>query len=199
MIASVSRNTRRAGGRNLPTTAITATANAMSVAVGIAQPRRASEPPAALITTKMRAGTTTPPIAAAIGRAARRGSRRRPATNSSFSSRPTTKKKIASRPSDAQAPTLSSRCSSGMPNVKSRTDSYQGAAGLLARTSAANVAASRSDPPRTSLRALERMPFHSACGAREKRAGEEFGDTENTSRERRGNGAEDQRPVRGVV
>src|SRR6478609_1637346 len=59
-----------------------------------------------------------------------------------------------------------------MPKVKSRTDSYHPTAEVLARISAATVAASRSEPPRTSLRALERMPRHSSCGARRRRDGE---------------------------
>ena len=174
-IARVSRNTRSAGGRKRPTTAITATAKAMSVAVGIAQPDAASASPA-VKSRKISAGATTPPAAAAMGSAAARGSRRRPATNSSFSSSPTTKKKIASRPSAAHAPTDSSRCSSGMPNVKSRIAAYQPDAGLLARIRAATVAARSSTPAVTSLRTVERTPRHSSWGATRKMDDEDMDD-----------------------
>ena len=44
MIASVSSSMRNAGGRPLPTSDSTPTAKAMSVAVGIAQPRRVGSP-----------------------------------------------------------------------------------------------------------------------------------------------------------
>jgi hypothetical protein len=43
--ASVSRNARNGVGSADPTTASTASANAMSVALGIAQPTRSSPPP----------------------------------------------------------------------------------------------------------------------------------------------------------
>ena len=66
---------------------------------------------------KIPAGTTIPPIAAAMGSAARAGSRRSPATNSRLSSTPTTKKKIASRPSAAQAERLRFRCSDSGPTT----------------------------------------------------------------------------------
>ena len=102
--ASVSRNVRSAVGRCVDTTASTASAKAMSVAVGTAQPVEVLGMPApTLIATKIAAGTTMPPTAAAIGSAARAGSRRSPATNSRLSSTPTTKKKIASSPSAAHA------------------------------------------------------------------------------------------------
>ena len=73
--ARVSRNERSALGRCVPMTASTASANAMSVAVGIAQPR--SMPPSSLalspwlisaaVTTNRIAGSATPHTAAAIG------------------------------------------------------------------------------------------------------------------------------------
>jgi hypothetical protein len=49
--ARVSRKVRNAGGRNFPTTAMTATANAMSVAAGIAHPWSASGPDCRLTST----------------------------------------------------------------------------------------------------------------------------------------------------
>jgi hypothetical protein len=54
-------------------TASTATAKAMSVAVGIAQPRIAPSPALWVNATKMTAGSTIPPTAAAIGSAAPAG------------------------------------------------------------------------------------------------------------------------------
>ena len=79
-------------------TASTASANAISVAVGMAHPCRASPPVVALTATKIRAGTAIQLRAAATGRAALRGSRRSPARNSRLSSSPATKKKMASKP-----------------------------------------------------------------------------------------------------
>ena len=84
--ANVSRNVRSPLGRCELITARTATAKAMSVAVGIAQPRAVPSP--ALIATNSSAGSSMPPTAAATGSAARRGSRSSPATNSRLSSRP---------------------------------------------------------------------------------------------------------------
>ena len=105
-------------------TASTASAKAMSVAVGIAQPLRASDPPPALTATYTSAGTSIPPTAAATGSAARRGSRRSPATISRLSSSPATKKKIASSPSAAQALSVRSRCSAAGPTTVSLSSSY---------------------------------------------------------------------------
>ena len=67
--ARVSRNERSAEGSEDPMTASTARAKAMSVAVGIAHPRRASPSPPSRVTvaTKTSAGTMTPPIAATTG------------------------------------------------------------------------------------------------------------------------------------
>ena len=113
--ARVSRNIRSADGRWVLITASTASAKAMSVAVGIAHPVRPAPPPAVVTATKISAGTAIPPTAAATGSAARRGSRRSPATNSRLSSSPATKKKIASSPSAAQAARGRSRCSAAGP------------------------------------------------------------------------------------
>lgn len=122
--AKVSRKVRSALGRWVDSTASTATANAMSVAVGTAHPTTFSGCPAARLTPmKIAAGTAMPPTAARIGSAARLGSRRSPATNSRLSSNPTTKKKIASNPSAAQADKLSCRCSDSGPNVNSESAS----------------------------------------------------------------------------
>ncbi len=70
--ARVSRKVRSAVGRWVDSTASTARANAMSVAMGTAQPPRFSGCPAARLTAmKIPAGTSMPPMAAAIGSAAR--------------------------------------------------------------------------------------------------------------------------------
>jgi hypothetical protein len=121
--ARLSRKVRNGAGRWLLITANTASANAMSVATGIAHPWSASPPVSRLISTNSAAGTTMPPTAAATGKAAWRGSRRSPATNSRLSSSPATKKKIASRPSAAHWPTVRSKCSDAGPNLASRTAS----------------------------------------------------------------------------
>lgn len=106
--ARVSRKARSALGREVPITASTASANAMSVAVGTAQPAR--EPASAvLVSVYTSAGTAIPHRAATTGRAAAFGSRRSPATSSRLSSMPATKKKTASSPSAAQCAT--DRCS----------------------------------------------------------------------------------------
>ena len=118
--AKVSRKVRNAAGRWVLTTASTASANAMSVAVGMAQPANASGPAARLTSTKKSAGTAIPPTAATTGSAARRGSRRSPATNSRLSSNPATKKKIANNPSAAHASNVRSRCRAAGPTVTCR-------------------------------------------------------------------------------
>ena len=68
-IASVSRNSLRLAGTRGPSSASTPTANAMSVAIGIAQPSSPSPP--TLMATNRSAGTTMPPTAATAGSAAR--------------------------------------------------------------------------------------------------------------------------------
>ena len=150
--AKVSRNVRSATGRCVLITARTASAKAMSVAVGIAQPRRAPPPVVALTSTNRIAGTSMPPSAATTGKAARRGSRRSPATNSRFSSNPATKKKMASSPSLAHAPRDRFRCSASGPTCRSRNAAYESAPGELAHTRATTVASSISAPPTVSRR-----------------------------------------------
>lgn len=99
--ASVRRKARRAEGSEVPMTARTASAKAMSVAVGTAQPP--SEPPPTTLTSAYTsAGTAIPHTAAMTGSAAAFGSRSSPATISRFSSIPATKKKTAISPSAAQ-------------------------------------------------------------------------------------------------
>ena len=115
-IASASRNVRRPAGRWVDTTASTANENAISVAIGIAQPRLVPE--AAFTARNNSAGTTIPPRAAATGTAARLGSRRSPTTNSRLSSRPARKKNKANSPSAAHSWRL--RCRAGGPTSSSR-------------------------------------------------------------------------------
>jgi hypothetical protein len=68
--ASASSRIRHDAGTRLPSNVNTPTANAMSVAIGIAHP--AAPPRPALSATKIAAGTNIPPSAAANGSAARR-------------------------------------------------------------------------------------------------------------------------------
>jgi hypothetical protein len=65
-MARVSRNTLAPAGTLEPSTASTPTAKAMSVAMGMPQPRPPSPP--TLRSRKIPAGTTTPPTAARTGR-----------------------------------------------------------------------------------------------------------------------------------
>ena len=85
-------------------TASTARAKAMSVAVGIAQPRSASPPaPGGRPSPRRtRPGSDDPAERGGDRQRGLRRSRRSPATNSRLSSRPATKKNTASRPSAAQ-------------------------------------------------------------------------------------------------
>lgn len=99
--ASVSRKARRADGSDVPMTASTASAKAMSVAVGTAHPS-SDPPPATLTSTYTSAGTAIPHTAATTGSTAAFGSFRSPATSSRLSSIPATKKNTASSPSAAQ-------------------------------------------------------------------------------------------------
>ena len=156
--ARVSRNVRRPEGRWVLISARMATANAMSVAVGIAQPCRAPESPR-FQATKNAAGTSIPPRAATTGSAARRGSRKSPATNSRLSSRPATKKKMASSPSAAHVPRLRSRCSEAGPTSRLRRSTYASDQGVFAHTTATMAASRRSRPPVVSAR--------STCAIRE--------------------------------
>src|SRR6478609_7387812 len=152
--ARVSRNDRSADGRCVAITARTARAKAMSVAVGIAQPRNTSpSPPASnAVPTKSSAGTATPHTAAAIGSAALLRSDRSPATNSRLSSIPATRKNTASSPSAAHVPRLRSRCKALGPTTVSRRLAYASRHGELAQIKAATAADSRMAPPTVSCR-----------------------------------------------
>ena len=134
-------------------TASTASAKAMSVAVGMAHP--SSSPPTperCTVTTYRIAGTATPLSAAAIGRTALVRSDRSPTTNSRLSSMPATRKKRASSRSADQAPRVRSRCSAAGPTTVSRRVSYDTNHGLLAHTMASTAAPSSSAPPTVSVR-----------------------------------------------
>ena len=150
-IASVRRNTFSGLGTRDPSSAMTPTANAMSVAIGIPQPSTPSPP--RLNTTYRPAGTIIPPRAAIAGIAARLGSASSPSTNSRLISSPTTKKKIAIRPSFTQCSNDSSRWKS--PNsISSRSRCQKSAMSfpqpVLASTSALIVAISSTTPPAVS-------------------------------------------------
>ncbi len=152
--ARVRRNERSPDGRCEPMTASTARAKAMSVAVGMAQPRSASPSPPKRVTTptKTTAGTATPQNAATTGTAALAGERRSPTRNSRLSSRPATKKKIARRPSAAQWPRLRRRWNQSVPISVSRNEKYASLRGLLARMIATTAAPRRTAPPMVSVR-----------------------------------------------
>ncbi len=92
--ASVSRNVRSSAGARRPTRPSAPTAKAMSVAMGIAQPRR-SPSAIRLTATYVRAAPSIVPKAAAIGTAAARVSRSDPKSRSRLSSSATTKKNSA--------------------------------------------------------------------------------------------------------
>jgi len=117
--ARVSRKTRSMGCTRGAMRPSIVTANAMSVAVGTAQPCTAGVP--ALKATKMTAGTATPPKAAATGTIAVDMRRSEPPANSRLSSSPTMKKKIASSPSAAQVPSDRSRFHAAGPTRRSRS------------------------------------------------------------------------------
>lgn len=119
--ASVSRNARIADGRWVLRMARTASANAMSVAIGTAQPDR-EPPPAEATATYRAAGTAIPHTAATTGSAAAAGVRSSPATSSRFSSMPATRKNTVSSPSAAQCPTERSRPSAPITKCASRTE-----------------------------------------------------------------------------
>lgn len=149
-IASESSITRRPTGSRAPSTAMQPTTNAMSVAMGMPQPRAAGSPH---WSARYRpAGTTMPPSAAATGRAARRASRSSPMTSSRFTSSPTTKKKTAINPSLIQWRSEWLIWKEPTPTVsvvfqKPRNGSDQGE---LASASAAAVKARSTAPPAAS-------------------------------------------------
>jgi len=88
--AAAVRNTRSSSGTRFPSSAITAIANAVSVAIGIPQPE--DQVPLGIIIKYNATGTTAPPTAAAIGNAAGRGFAKWPIVNSRLISNPITKK-----------------------------------------------------------------------------------------------------------
>jgi hypothetical protein len=119
-VAKLSRNTRALAGRWEPTTASTASAKAMSVAIGIAHARPAPAVPP-MMTAAIPAGTTTPPSAAMTGSSAVLRCDSSPTVSSRLSSRPATKKNNASSPSVAHCPTVRSRCRPAGPIERSRS------------------------------------------------------------------------------
>lgn len=118
--ASDSRNTRALEGRFDAVSARTPSANAMSVATGIAHARSIPGVPQPTPSATS-AGTIIPPIAATIGSTACLNRDSSPMTSSRLSSSPATKKKIASRPSFAQSPMVRFRWSSSGPSRNSRS------------------------------------------------------------------------------
>src|SRR5512144_2147970 len=158
--ARVSRNARSGVGSADPITARSASANAMSVAIGTAQPAVAARPATARYSP---AGTTIPASAAAIGSTAWLGVRSCPTTSYRLSSRPATRKKTASSPSAAQCSTVSG------PRCAVRTWSYAARQGLFAHAIATTVAASTSAPPTVSSRNASATNRRSGSGSRARR------------------------------
>ncbi len=145
-IASVSRKSFRLLGTRAPSNASTPTANAMSVAMGIAQPSSPLPLPT-LMATNRSAGTTIPPTAATAGRAARLRSRSSPVTSSRLISSPTTKKKMVMSASFTQCTNDSVIARSPSPMVSSlpHQPTYP-AVSALAHTMAPTAASSRTSP-----------------------------------------------------
>ena len=99
-MAKANRNSFSEGCTREPMRARTPNAMAMSVAMGMPQPR--TPVPPRFTATNIRAGTTMPPSAAMAGSAARRGSFSSPTETSRLISKPTTKKNNVIRPSLTQ-------------------------------------------------------------------------------------------------
>ena len=150
--ARVRRNARSATGSRRPNTARTASANAISVAIGIPHPVKSPRSIDALTPTKISAGTTMPPIAAAAGTTACDALLSEPTTSSRFNSSPTTKKKTASSASAAHTPSERFNPSEAGPICRSTRDVYVSPQGEFAQISAMIAAAMRSSPPIVSSR-----------------------------------------------
>ena len=116
-IAMLRRRSLTPGGIRLPRSASTPTAKAISVAIGIAQPRAVSAP--AFNRRKMAAGRMTPPKAAMSGSRAFRPSPSSPTASSRLISRPTTKKKKTINRSLTQYLSVSVLPSTGIGRVSS--------------------------------------------------------------------------------
>src|SRR6267143_2588515 len=146
MMASVSSNIRSAGGTCLPMRDRTPTAKAISVAVGIAQPRRAAG--SGLMSRYSSAGMTTPPTAATMGRVATLGSDKAPSYISRRISSPTTRKNTL------MSPSLTQKCRSHAgrnsatprPSFRCHSASYAAAQGEFAQARAMAAAASSTTP-----------------------------------------------------
>jgi hypothetical protein len=106
--ANASKSTRSAPGTRLPSSVRIPTANAISVAIGIAQPAEPARPTLRL--AKITAGTSMPPSAAASGSAALRKVASSPSKISRRISRPTTRKNTVIAPSLIQKCSECSAC-----------------------------------------------------------------------------------------
>lgn len=105
MMARAVRNTFIEAGTRLPNSESTPSANAISVAVGIAQPLITS-PLFQLSEKKISAGTTIPPAAQMPGRTRRDHVESWPSITSRLISRPTSRKNTAINASLIQCETL---------------------------------------------------------------------------------------------
>ena len=108
--ARVSRKTRTSTGSLRPATASTASANAMSVAIGIPQPVGSPAGAVALMPKNSNAGMIMPPSAATGTNAVDRV-RSDPRTNSYFSSSPATKKTARRRLPPSRQGEVEMQCS----------------------------------------------------------------------------------------
>jgi hypothetical protein len=114
-MASAARKTLSPLGALGATIASAPSANAMSVAIAIAQPRDSG--PGPITSRKTEAGTTTPPIAATIGSAACRIEESSPARNSRLISSPTSRKNSDINPSLIHWCSVSDRTCSPEPTL----------------------------------------------------------------------------------
>ena len=145
-MAAAVRKMRSSTGTREPMMAISATANAVSVAMGTPQP--CAQGPLGTSDTYIRAGTTMPPTAAAMGRAALRRVARCPTVNSRFISRPTTRKNTVSNASFTQCTSDMLNAASPKPRDSgvSQKRVNAGPASVLVRMTANSVASSSSRP-----------------------------------------------------
>ena len=137
---------RSSTGTRLPIITISATANAVSVAIGTPHP--CAQGPEGISAIYRAAGTTMPPMAAAMGRAAERIEARWPTVSSRLISSPTTRKKMVKSPSVTQFSSDSSKLapSKVKPKLCSQNAWKPGPNVELVTTMASTVASSSKMP-----------------------------------------------------
>ena len=166
-VARVSRNVATAGGMRFLKKLYTPMANAMSVAMGMAQP--AAMPPGAMFSARYTPmGASMPPSAPTHGSSAARKLLSEPNTNSRLISRPTLKKKSAMRPSLTHSCALRCRPSDAGPMWKcSQNPMNPPDIALFASIKDTAVAArSRTDPrPLSSATCTSKSRLYHGVGA----------------------------------